>query len=199
MAKARSSGRRQEILETLARMLEEHQGEHITTAGLAKSVGVSEAALYRHFPSKAKMFEALIEFIEETVLSRINRILDEEADAAVRIQQIIFLILGFAGKNPGMSRLMQGDVLVGEAARLRVRIAQFFERIETQLRQVLRESELRNALRQPVPETARLLLAVVDGRIAQFVRSGLKNSPAEGWERQWEILNRGIFITPAQA
>lgn len=199
MAKARSSGRRQEILETLARMLEENQGEHITTAGLAKSVGVSEAALYRHFPSKAKMFEGLIEFIEETVLSRINRILAEEADAASRIQQIIFLILGFAGKNPGMTRLMQGDVLVGETARLRVRIAQFFERIETQLRQVLRESEVRNALRQPVPETARLLLAVIDGRIAQFVRSGLKNSPVEGWERQWEILNRGIFITPAQA
>ena len=199
MAKARSSGRRQEILETLARMLEENQGEHITTAGLAKSVGVSEAALYRHFPSKAKMFEGLIEFIEETVLSRINRILAEEADAAARVQQIIFLILGFAGKNPGMTRLMQGDVLVGETARLRVRIAQFFERIETQLRQVLRESEVRNALRQPVPETARLLLAVIDGRIAQFVRSGLKNSPVEGWERQWEILNRGIFIVPAQA
>ena len=194
MAKARSSGRRQEILETLARMLEENQGEHITTAGLAKSVGVSEAALYRHFPSKAKMFEGLIEFIEETVLSRINRILAEEADAASRIQQIIFLILGFAGKNPGMTRLMQGDVLVGETARLRVRIAQFFERIETQLRQVLRESEMRNALRQPVPETARLLLAVIDGRIAQFVRSGLKSSPVEGWERQWEMLHRGIFI-----
>lgn len=198
MAKARSSGRRQEILETLARMLEEHQGEHITTAGLAKSVGVSEAALYRHFPSKAKMFEALIEFIEETVLSRINRILDEEADAAPRIQQIIFLILGFAGKNPGMTRLMQGDVLVGETARLRARIAQFFERVETQMRQVLRDAEVRNALRQPVPETARLLLAVVDGRMAQFVRSGLKNSPVEGWERQWEMLNRGIFITPGQ-
>lgn len=198
MAKARSSGRRQEILETLARMLEEHQGEHITTAGLAKSVGVSEAALYRHFPSKAKMFEALIEFIEETILSRINRILAEEADAAPRIQQIIFLILGFAGKNPGMTRLMQGDVLVGETARLRARIAQFFERVETQMRQVLRDAEVRNALRQPVPETARLLLAVVDGRMAQFVRSGLKNSPVEGWERQWEMLNRGIFITPGQ-
>ena len=198
MAKARSSGRRQEILETLARMLEEHQGEHITTAGLAKSVGVSEAALYRHFPSKAKMFEALIEFIEETILSRINRILDEEADAAPRIQQIIFLILGFAGKNPGMTRLMQGDVLVGETARLRARIAQFFDRVETQMRQVLRDAEIRNALRQPVPETARLLLAVIDGRMAQFVRSGLKNSPVEGWERQWEMLNRGIFITPGQ-
>ena len=199
MAKARSSGRRQEILETLARMLEEHQGEHITTAGLAKSVGVSEAALYRHFPSKAKMFEALIEFIEETILSRINRIMDEEVDAASRIQQITLLVLSFAGKNPGMTRLMQGDVLVGETARLRVRIAQFFDRIETQLRQILRESELRNTLRQPVPETARLLLAVIEGRIAQFVRSGLKNSPAEGWERQWEILHRGIFIKPDSA
>lgn len=199
MAKARSSGRRQEILETLARMLEEHQGEHITTAGLAKAVGVSEAALYRHFPSKAKMFEGLIEFIETTILSRINRILNEEVDAAARIQQIIFLILGFAGKNPGMARLMQGDVLVGETERLRVRIAQFFERIETQLRQILRESEVHNTLRQPVPETARLLLAVIDGRMVQFVRGGLKGSPVEGWERQWEILNRGIFIKPDSA
>ena len=194
MAKARSSGRRQEILETLARMLEEQQGEHITTAGLAKAVGVSEAALYRHFPSKAKMFEALIEFIEESVFSRINRIVEEQSDIAPRVQQIIFLILVFADKNPGMTRLMQGDVLVGETARLRVRIAQFFDRIETQVRQVLRESEARNALRQPVPETARLLLAVIDGRMAQFVRSGLKNSPVEGWERQWEILSHGIFV-----
>jgi TetR/AcrR family transcriptional regulator len=194
MAKARSSGRRQEILETLARMLEEQPGEHITTAGLAKAVGVSEAALYRHFPSKAKMFEALIEFIEESVFSRITRIMEEEPDVAARLQQIIFLILGFADKNPGMTRLMQGDVLVGETARLRVRIAQFFERIETQLRQVLRESELRNALRQPTPETARLLLSVIDGRMALFVRGGFKNSPVEGWERQWEMLSRGIFV-----
>ena len=194
MAKARSSGRRQEILETLARMLEEQQGEHITTAGLAKAVGVSEAALYRHFPSKAKMFEALIEFIEETVFTRITRIMEDEPETASQLQQILFLILGFAGKNPGMARLMQGDVLVGEAARLRVRIAQFFERIETQLRQVLRESESRNALRQPTPETARLLLAVIDGRMALFVRGGFKNSPVEGWERHWEMLSHGIFV-----
>ena len=194
MAKARSSGRRQEILETLARMLETQQGEHITTAGLAKAVGVSEAALYRHFPSKAKMFEALIEFIEETVFPRITRILAEESEAAPRLQQIIFLILGFADKNPGMTRLMQGDVLVGETARLRVRIAQFFERIETQLRQVLREAELRNALHEPTLETARLLLTVIDGRMALFVRGGFKHSPVEGWEHQWEMLCRGIFV-----
>ncbi len=194
MAKARSSGRRQEILETLARMLEAQQGEHITTAGLAKAVGVSEAALYRHFPSKAKMFEALIEFIEESVFSRVTRIIAEEPEAAARLQQIIFLILGFADKNPGMTRLMQGDVLVGETARLRVRIAQFFERIETQLRQVLREAELRNALHEPTLETARLLLTVIDGRMALFVRGGFKNSPVEGWERQWAMLHRGIFV-----
>jgi TetR/AcrR family transcriptional regulator len=193
MAKGRSGERRQEILETLARMLEELQGEHITTAALAKAVGVSEAALYRHFPSKARMFESLIEFIEETVFTRIGRILEDERDVAARVQQILYLVLGFADKNPGMTRLMQGDVLVGETERLRQRIVQFFDRIETQLRQILRESEARNGMRQPVPETARLLLAVVDGRMAQFVRSGLKNSPVEGWERQWDILNKGIF------
>lgn len=194
MAKARSSGRRQEILETLAHMLETQQGEHITTAGLAKAVGVSEAALYRHFPSKAKMFESLIEFIEETIFTRITRIIAEESEAAPRLQQIIFLILGFADKNPGMTRLMQGDVLVGETARLRVRIAQFFERIETQLRQVLREAELRNTLHEPALETARLLLTVIDGRMALFVRGGFKHSPVEGWERQWAMLRRGIFV-----
>jgi TetR/AcrR family transcriptional regulator len=193
MAKARSTGRRQEILETLAHMLEEHHGEHITTAALARAVGVSEAALYRHFPSKAKMFEGLIEFIEETIFTRITRILEEEGDAPQRVQQIVFLLLGFADKNPGMTRLMQGDVLVGETARLRVRIAQFFDRIETQLKQILRECEARNGMRQPAPESARLLLAVVDGRMAQFVRSGLKNSPVESWDRHWEVLQKGIF------
>src|SRR4030042_6082699 len=125
MARPRSGERREEILQVLARMLQEQAGEHITTAELARAVGVSEAALYRHFPSKAKMFEALIEFIEETVFTRITRIIEEEPEVAARLQQIIFLILGFADKNPGMARLMQEGVLGGGAARLRMRLAQF--------------------------------------------------------------------------
>jgi len=107
MSRPRSGERREEILQVLARMLQELPGEHITTAALAKAVGVSEAALYRHFPSKARMFESLIEFIEESIFSRINRILAEEPDPQARVQQIAILLLGFAEKNPGLARLLQ--------------------------------------------------------------------------------------------
>ena len=143
MARPRRGERRQLILEVLARMLQESQGERITTAQLARAVGVSEAALYRHFPSKAKMFEGLLEFIEETLFTRINKIIAEESRAEPRVQNILFLLLGFADKNPGMARLLYGDVLVGETERLRKRVAQIFDRIETQLKQILREGEAR--------------------------------------------------------
>lgn len=211
MAKARPGERRQIILQTLARMLEEHHGERITTAELARAVGVSEAALYRHFPSKAKMFESLIEFIEQSVFTRISRILTEEAQFEVHLQQVLTLILGFADKNPGMARLLQGGVLTGETERLRARIAQFYDRIETQLRQILRQGEVANAAalargprdsigdvvngqRLAVNETAQLLLACVEGRIAQYVRSGFKISPVAAWDKQWELLRRGALL-----
>lgn len=193
MARPRRGERRQEILETLAHMLEKNQGEHITTAQLARAVGVSEAALYRHFPSKGKMFEGLIEFIEETLFSRINRILAEESRAEARIQGILFLLLGFADRNPGMARLLYGDVLVGETERLRKRVVQIYERVETQLKQVLREAEASENLRVPIVDTAALLLAVVEGSIARFVRSEFKSSPVAGWEKQWEMLRKSII------
>ena len=193
MARPRRGERRQEILETLAQMLEKNQGEHITTAQLARAVGVSEAALYRHFPSKGKMFEGLIEFIEETLFSRISRILAEESRAEARIQNILFLLLGFAGKNPGMARLLYGDVLVGETERLRTRVVQIYERIETQMKQILREAEVSENLRLPVNDVAVLLLAVVEGSITRFVRSEFKSSPVAGWERQWDLLRKSIF------
>jgi len=193
MARPRSGERREEILQVLARMLQEQAGEHITTAELARAVGVSEAALYRHFPSKAKMFESLIEFIEESVFTRITRILAEEPLWEARLQQILTLVLGFADKNPGMARLLQGGVLTGETERLRVRISQFYDRIETQLRQILREGEATGGPRLAVNETAQLLLAFLEGRIAQYVRSGFTASPVEGWERQWELLRRGAL------
>ena len=192
MSRPRSGERREEILQVLARMLQESPGEHITTAALAKAVGVSEAALYRHFPSKARMFESLIEFIEDSVFTRVNRILADEPKPAARIQQLMVLVLGFADKNPGMARLLQGGVLTGETERLRARIAQFFDRIETQIRQVLREGEAAGEIVAPVNESASLLLAFVDGRIAQFVRSDFQISPLEGWEQQWPILRSGI-------
>jgi TetR/AcrR family transcriptional regulator len=193
MARPRRGERRQLILETLAHMLQANQGEHITTAQLARAVGVSEAALYRHFPSKGKMFEGLIEFIEETLFTRINKIIAEESRAEARIQNILFLLLGFAGKNPGMARLLYGDVLVGETERLRKRVAQIYERIETQMKQILREAEVNENMHLPVNDVVVLLLAVVEGSITRFVRSEFKSSPVAGWERQWEMLRKSVF------
>lgn len=193
MSRPRSGERKQEILETLAQMLEQAQGEHITTAALAKAVGVSEAALYRHFPSKGKMFEALIIFIEESLFTRINVILEEEDHAEKRTYQIINLVLGFTEKNPGITRLIQGDVLVGETKRLRERVSQIFERIETQLKQILREGELADQLIIPSTDAARLFLMLTEGRIARFVRQGFRESPLTGWPENWHTLRKAIF------
>jgi len=184
--------RRQQILEALAHELEMNPGERITTAGLARAVGVSEAALYRHFPSKAKMFEGLIEFIEESIFSLINRILKEEDSSLKRCENILSLLLGFSEKNPGLTRILSGDVLTGETERLRHRVSQFYERLETQVKQVLREGEMNKelVLTTPVQAQANLLLAVVEGRIIQYVRSGFKRSPIEHWNHQWTLLAR---------
>jgi len=188
--KQKKSSRRQQILEALARELEINPGERITTAGLARAVGVSEAALYRHFPSKAKMFEGLIEFIEDTIFGLINRILKEESSSLKRCEKILSLLLGFAEKNPGLTRILSGDILTGETERLRIRINQFFERLETQVKQVLREGEMNKELSfaVPVQVQANLLIAVVEGHIVQFVRSGFKRSPLESWDKQWALL-----------
>jgi len=187
--------RRQQILEALAQELEKSPGERITTAGLARAVGVSEAALYRHFPSKAKMFEGLIEFIEETVFGLINRILADESDSAARCQKIMMVLLGFSARNPGISRILMGDALTGETSRLRQRIGQFFDRVETQFKQILREGELAGELRdkQHITATANLLLAVAEGRMNQYVRGSFKRSPLAEWEEQWPLLAASIF------
>ncbi len=193
--------RRQQILQALAHMLEAGPGERITTAGLAKTVGVSEAALYRHFPSKAKMFESLIEFIEETVFERVALILREEQSAMSRCEKIVGLLLAFAERNPGISRILMGDALTGETERLRVRVNQFFERLETQIKQILREAELREGVRTTitVSTAANLLMAVAEGRIGQFVRSDFKRRPTEFWQDQWPVLMEGFFKAPVLA
>lgn len=187
--------RRQQILEALAHELEQSPGQRITTAGLARAVGVSEAALYRHFPSKAKMFEGLIEFIEETVFGLINRILTEERSATSRCEKIMLVLLGFSARNPGISRILVGDALTGETERLRQRIGQFFDRIESQFKQILREAELAGELRgkQQAASTANLLLSVAEGKMNQYVRSGFKRSPIHEWEEQWPLLTATIF------
>lgn len=191
----KKSQRKQQILEALAEMLEANPGSRITTAKLAQQVGVSEAALYRHFPSKTKMFEGLIEFIEETLFTRINVILREESTAEGRCQQMLSLLLAFAERNPGITRLLTGDALAGEVERLHLRVAQLLDRFETQLKQVIREAEMREGLRPvlPLPVAANLLMASAEGRISQYVRSGFKRSPTSDWPAQWQHLMDGFF------
>jgi len=191
----RKSQRRQQILESLAHMLEANPGNRITTAGLARQVGVSEAALYRHFPSKSKMFEGLIEFIEETLFSRIAIILNEEQTAAQRCEKMLMLLLAFTERNPGITRILTGDALAGETARLHQRVAQLFDRFETQLKQVIREAEMREGLRPqiPLPAAANLLMSAAEGRISQYVRSGFQRSPTADWAQQWDLLMQGFF------
>ena len=195
MPDTQKPSRRQQILEALARELESRPGARITTARLAEVVGVSEAALYRHFASKAKMFEALIEFSEESVFGLANRVLSEESEATRRCERILTMLLTFSDRNPGITRVLLGEALVGEHERLRARVAQFFNRFETQLKQILREGEQVTdlELRANVAATANLLMAVVEGRMTQFSRSDFKHSPMESWEQQWLLLRSGLF------
>lgn len=187
--------RKEQILQALAHMLESAPGERITTSALAKEVGVSEAALYRHFPSKAKMFEGLIEFIEEALFTRISLILTDEKTALIRCERILVLLLGFCEKNPGLTRILTGDALAGETDRLRQRVVQLFERLDTQLKQVLREAEIKEGLRtrMTVGTTANLVLAAAEGRIVQYVRSEFKRKPTANWPDQWHELSEVIF------
>ncbi len=188
--------RRQEILEALARELEANPGARITTARLANAVGVSEAALYRHFPSKARMFEGLIEFAEEGVFSRINQIMEESRSTRERCARVLYLLLGFAERNPGLVRVLLGDALTGEHPRLHERIGIFFERLQTQFRQILREAAMRGDARIRVsPEAgAELLVAQVEGRMHQYLRSRFRAPPLAGWDASWNQLEAALFL-----
>ena len=199
------ASRKPEILQALAHMLEANPGGKITTAKLAQEVGLSEAALYRHFPSKAKMLEGLIEFIEETIFPRMAAIAGESPSLPMQGQltreqpakchDIVLLVLTFVERNPGFARLFVGDALQGETDRLRARMRQLLDRIETQLRQILRELVLQtDPLPGDQPNTlAKVLMTVIDGRIAQFVRSEFKHKPTEDWQATWLVISRGIF------
>ncbi|MCH8163781.1 MAG: nucleoid occlusion factor SlmA [Proteobacteria bacterium] len=195
MNQTRKHNRKQQILEILALQLEENPGTRITTASLAKAVGVSEAALYRHFASKAKMFEALIDFSEESVFGLINSILAQEKDAIVRCEKIVQVLLGFSERNPGITRVLAGDALVGENERLRVRVHQFFERLETQLKQILREANLDDSARLvgSIDSGANQMLALVEGKMSQFIRTSFDKKPTEHYQEQWQALKRGLF------
>ena len=187
--------RKEQILQSLATILEQSPGGRITTAGLAKHVGVSEAALYRHFPSKAKMFEALIEFIENTIFSRISQIMNEEMEADKRCEKILGLILTFCERNPGITRILTGDPLAGETERLRQRVTQLFDRIEAQLRQIIREMPIRGQQKTSTDPVvgANLLLSLAEGRIGQYVRSDFERKPTTEWDAQWQIVREGLF------
>jgi TetR/AcrR family transcriptional regulator len=187
--------RKQAILEALARELEERPGSRITTAGLARAVGVSEAALYRHFPSKARMYEGLISFAEDGIFSRINQIMEEDRETRQRCARVLYLLLGFAERNPGIVRVLLGDALVGEHERLHERIQAFFERLQMQFRQILREARLREdaVLSVSSEAAAEILVVYVEGRMQQFLRTRFDVSPLSGWEADWGIIDRGIF------
>ncbi len=195
MSEQTKVSRSEQILQALAHMLESNPGQRVTTAALAREVGVSEAALYRHFPSKARMFEGLISFIEETLFSRVSLILDSDHGAIRQCEQVLTLVLAFVERNPGMARILTGDALAGETDRLRARVHQVFERLETQLRQILREAEIREGLRTHTTAgaTANLMLATIEGRIRQFVRSEFRQRPTELWSDQWPRLATGMF------
>ena len=192
-----------QILQALASMLEQPGSERITTAALAARLDVSEAALYRHFASKAQMFEGLIEFIEQTVFTLINQIVEREntlesvdgtPDAGAGTRQaikVVSMLMQFAERNPGMTRVMVGDALVFENERLQQRMNQFFDKIESSLKQCLRGAAEFSGSATPTVDTqvrASVLTAFVVGRLQRFARSGFKRLPSEHLEASLALM-----------
>ncbi|MDI1273031.1 nucleoid occlusion factor SlmA [Polaromonas sp.] len=174
--------RRVQILQALATMLEQPGAERITTSALAARLEVSEAALYRHFASKAQMFEGLIEFIEQTVFTLVNQIAERETDPAQRTRRLVIMLLQFAEKNPGMTRVMAGDALVFENERLQERMNQFFDKLESSLKQNLRDAAGADGAATPTVQAqvqASVIVAFMMGRLQRFARSGFKRLPTE--------------------
>ena len=177
--------RRVQILQALATMLEQPGAERITTSALAARLDVSEAALYRHFASKAQMFEGLIEFIEETVFTLVNQITEREREPGLRARKLIVMVLQFAEKNPGMTRVMVGDALVFENDRLQERMNQFFDKLESSLKQSLRDAASTSGAATPTVDAqvrASVVVAFMVGRLQRYCRSGFKRLPSEHLE-----------------
>ena len=192
---AKTGERKHQILQVLAQMLEEPAGERVTTAALAARLDVSEAALYRHFRGKAQMFEGLIEFIEQTVFALINRITSDEKSGLRQIEAVIGVLLAFAQKNRGMTRVLIGDALVNEDAQLQARINQLHDRLEAVLKQALRFGVTQKEIAADVDVTAQanVLMSFVVGRWHQYAKSGFKRDPAELWAKQWRLLMEGVI------
>jgi TetR/AcrR family transcriptional regulator len=191
MAAAKPGERKLQILQAVAQMLEQPKGEKITTAALAAKLEISEAALYRHFASKAQMFEGLIEFIEQTIFGLVNKITSEETAGLKQVEGVLALLLGFAQKNRGMTRVLIGDALVNEDDRLQQRINQFLDRIETTLKQSLRIAATQGELDANMDASAHanMLVCYVVGRWQQFGKSGFSRDPMAQWAQQWAILS----------
>jgi TetR/AcrR family transcriptional regulator len=187
----RPGERRVQILQTLAGMLEQPGADRITTAALAARLEVSEAALYRHFASKAQMFEGLIEFIESSVFALVNQIVERDESPALQAQRIALMLLQFGEKNPGMTRVMVGDALVFEHERLTTRMNQFFDRVESQLRQCLRPAAEAKGSAMPTVEAnamASAITALIVGRLQRYARSGFRRLPTEAIEAPLQRL-----------
>ncbi|MEJ6001028.1 nucleoid occlusion factor SlmA [Paucibacter soli] len=187
----RPGERRVQILQVLAGMLEQPGAERVTTAALAAKLEVSEAALYRHFASKAQMFEGLIEFIETSIFSLVNQITEREGSGLAQAQKIVSVLLQFGERNPGMTRVMVGDALVTENERLVARMNQFFDRIESSLRQCLRNAAEANGSATPTVDAnaqASVLVSFVIGRLQRYARSGFKRAPTEQLEAALRML-----------
>src|ERR1043166_1474467 len=182
---AKTGQRKVQILQTLAQMLQAPKSEKITTAALAARLDVSEAALYRHFASKAQMFEGLIGFIEDTLFGLINKIFSEEQSGLKQLEKSMAMLLGFAHKNPGMTRVLIGDALVHEDERLQGRINQLHDRLEAQLKQALRIAATQNEIAEvDAAAEANLLMSFIVGRWHQFAKSGFKGDPRKYWPQQ---------------
>jgi len=189
MATSKPGEKKLHILQTLASMLENPKAEKITTASLAARIGVSEAALYRHFASKAQMFEGLIEFIESSVFGLINQITTQQENCVMQAQEISLMLLSFSSRNPGMTKVMIGDALINEDERLQLRMNQFVDRIELALKQALRLSVVAGELNEAeVAVRANLIVAMLLGRWQRFVKTSFKQDPLENAAQQIAFL-----------
>ena len=189
MATTKPGERKLQILQTLAAMLEQPKGEKITTAALAAKLDVSEAALYRHFASKAQMFEGLIEFIESTVFGLINQISEQQEDGLAQVQSITGMLLNFAERNPGMTRVIIGDALVNEDERLQARMNQFIERIELAFKQALRTAATQGHIKEEqIAARANMITSLVLGRWHRFAKTGFRQHPSDGAQTQIALL-----------
>jgi TetR/AcrR family transcriptional regulator len=186
--------RSQQILQSLAEMLQDPSAK-ITTATLAKHVGVSEAALYRHFPSKTRMFEGLLDYMDEALFSRVNQISKSEKTPLEKIYELSTLFIVFAERNPGFCRLMTGEAITGEHERLHARVNKIFERFNFEVKQIIKQAELQANLKPTILANAEaeLITSLVQGKIAGYVRSNFQQLPSEHWQRQFELIGKDLF------